>query len=279
MATSREVTICELVTSDGFRTAVLLPPEESLSQGQILLLETENDLMLERVENCCQGRLCLMLVQFKRPLVFPQGKFTWAIQQGIRIRGGDFHLVRTAPFLTESRQEAARVFDQEAKVFKDDPLYDNEPLVKPVHEDVELAKWKAVKDIHRHTISPLEQADQDGVSEAERAGLLEKAAREFAVDVYARTQLVLYPIDRLTPKQRKSLARRCMIKDKANREIARNCLQKGYDQIYPGELAQQIFKATGVKLTPANAKKKRLRLGLVVAYPEGRPNPSRRQRK
>jgi hypothetical protein len=267
---SRKVNLHELVTTDALRLAVLLP-DQVLPRGQMLLMESDSDLVLARVENCRKALLTLRLVRLNTLLVRPNGRFRWALQEGLWISGSGFHLVKTAPFHAETKLAAVTFFLKEAQVFKDDPLYRDESLSVD-QEDAEKAKWQAVKDLHAHTVRPLEQAERDGLAESERVALLKKAACEFGVDVYARARLMLYPVDEMTPKQRKSLARRCChIKDPVNREIALNYLKKGYNQLYPKQLAEQVFKVTGKKLSPANAKKKRSRLGLVSGKNEGRP--------
>jgi hypothetical protein len=260
------------VTSDGFFVGILFSAAWELKKYELFLLETESDLLLARVENNYCVKYVSRLIGYAEPIEVHGFEFRWAYETGVMDRNRKLRVNRCAPLAAKTEQDAVAIFKKLEPQEAQDMLGSKETLNRD-KQDLENAKLKVMKDSHGQAIRALERwADTESVDEK----LLDEAAKQFAIDVRARTGLILTPVERLTPLKRKSLARRCRkMKNKALRHLVQYWLKNGYNKRHAPDLSRILFEVTGRRISPSALTKARERLGLVTEV-AGRPGGRRK---
>ena len=268
------VTIAEMVTSDGLFVGAIIPPGQRLGSDELLLLETSSDLLMAAVVANHQARYTTRLLRRVQPRRTRRLERRWAVQQSF-LAGSARTLVPTrwAILTVKTKAEALRKFKELEPQTQEDILGRTANLDMRAR-DLQQAKWEVQKDVHLKTIRKLNELE--GASEVEAQLIELEASMEFAIDMLARTGLRLHPIDWLTPKERKSLARRGRkVRDIQMRQFVIDYLKQGYNKLHSPALAAAIREAGGPIKYPEAWTKIRERLGLTTDA-AGRPSGYRR---
>lgn len=145
--------------------------------------------------------------------------------------------------------------------------------------DVYQARLKALAGLAPQTVSLIFQADST-TDEADKTTLERKAVDAFFADLaHHWTDAQIQEWQRSNPVGAEWITQFARVKespqrdlDPINYELALNWLRKKYNLLTAEELAVEIHKATGQRITAAAIKKRRERLGLTTKRPTG-PRP------
>ncbi len=270
-----------LICSSGLLVDVVTPLSFPLYVGEILLVESTPDLglmrdpeiELARVESCEVAHFGLQLIKYRSPLRFEEMGIKWAVLEGIWNSRGQLVVRGKSPFFVE-RTAAKRHFEIATKRLANENLLKSYAVNK-VEKVAENGKWLALKDIHPKTINAIEQSNMVSGAEEKRAEHLRTAAKEFGKDFYSlRKQIVwpakqnvtptIWPLDKVTAAARKSIGRRKLRPNLADRYMATCWISKNLAAMTAAQLAKHLNNHFGTSFTASQIRTRRKRLELFV---------------
>lgn len=276
-----------LISSSGLLVDVVTPLSFPLYVGEILLVESTSqfeqagdpDIELARVESSEVVHFGLQLIRYRSALQFESTTIKWAVLEGIWNIRGQLVVRGRSPFFARS-ESAKRHFEDAAKHYTDKELLETfEP--NAVEKVAEKGKWLALKDIHPKTVNAIEQSNMVSGDEKKRAEHLRKAAEEFGKDFYSlRKQNVwpakqnvtptIWPLDKVSAAARKSIGRRKLRPNPADRYMATCWISKKLAAMTAAQLAKHLNEHFSTSFTASQIRTRRKRLELFVdqnSYP------------
>jgi hypothetical protein len=284
---TRPVSWSRLITSSGYLVDVVTPLDLALERGTILLSEStpqsENDprdpeIDLARVESSAPAYFGIQLVMYDEPLEVDGKRIRWTVMEAIW-RSSMKLVTRGVEQPYEHEMQARRCFKEETNFLKTEPLVFSYTCGLTSREaTADTGKWLALQDVHPKTVKAIEKA-ASAVTDQQAAPNLQRAAHEFGIEFYAlRKQIAwpakgnvtkaIYPMNKGSAADRKSLGRRRPNRNPAQRFMATCWIAKGLADMP----AVQLTKLLNDRFHPpkpftvAQVRKMRQRLQLFVDW-------------
>jgi hypothetical protein len=176
----------------------------------------------------------------------------------------------------EARGECERLLqtgrEREAKEMK---LCEAKPVTAKQglrEQDLHGAQWLVLEKTYPRTVKLLRRAAK-AATDQERDRLRTEATVAYKAETFRNTGIL--PDGQAAPDEKRLIASVLRTgarwHDPVNKALAVHFYRDGWCKLKPKQLADEIFKITGRRLSPAAAKKRRLRLRLVSDNDEGRP--------
>ncbi len=285
---TRAVWWSRLITSSGVLFDVVTPLDYPLPEKNVLLVENrpwnekwerDPEIELARVESSVPANYGFQLVNHAGAIQAGRNKIGWSYMEAIWSTRMELRVVARIPVIGDERR-AKNFFEQEIKYLKADSL-----LVKftPNRRErtAETGKWRAIRDIHPKTVKALDQAYETKDENKQRA-YLNQADHEFGIEFYALRKRnvwpkrknvtnAIYPMNRGSAADRKSLGRRKPREKPVHRYLATCWIPKGLADMTAVQLANHLTAHFGRRFSPAQVRGMRKRLQLFVDW-EGDPS-------